>query len=96
MTKKIIAGLVANFPETERELLIEQSIIATMLVPIFVNDEFWGYIGLDECKSIRTWSKEIKEIMQTFADVIGSTIYTQEITSEIKNHSDELKKKQMI
>ncbi|MEA3444318.1 MAG: PAS domain S-box protein, partial [Bacteroidota bacterium] len=53
----IINGKVAEFPETEREILEPQEIKAILVLPIFAEDEFWGFIGFDNCKNDNEWSK---------------------------------------
>ncbi len=93
---RVISGLVSNFPEGEKPLLEEQGIIALLVVPIFAGDKFWGYIGIDECRTIRIWKKEIKEIMKTFADILGSQIYTREVTLNLNEYIENIEKSNKV
>ena len=53
----IINGNVSKFPESEREILEPQNIKTILVLPIFAETEFWGFIGFDNCKNNIEWSK---------------------------------------
>ncbi len=36
-------------------VLIEQDVESVLVLPVFVEDEFWGLIGFDECRAKRDW-----------------------------------------
>ncbi len=59
---EIINGRVVGFPEKEREILQPQGILAILIIPINVDNEFIGFIGFDNCVSDREWN----DIEQTF------------------------------
>ncbi|MDX1523827.1 MAG: PAS domain S-box protein, partial [Anaerolineae bacterium] len=52
-----LVGAIRDFPAVERELLAAQQILSMLVVPIHIEDEFWGYIGLDDCHLEREWTK---------------------------------------
>ena len=50
-------GNVADFPEHERPFLGGTLGIRSMIiVPIFVEERWWGFIGFDDCVREREWS----------------------------------------
>jgi diguanylate cyclase (GGDEF)-like protein/PAS domain S-box-containing protein len=67
-----ISGLVHNFPESERELLQAQDIRSIAVVPIFVQERWWGFIGFDECCQEREWSAIELDAMRVAADIFGA------------------------
>lgn len=69
-----INNLTRNFPLQEREILAAQNIISVLLVPILIADEFWGFIGFDDCHSERPWTATEQSILATAAASIGSVI----------------------
>ena len=69
-----ISDLTQNFPLDEREILAAQNIISVLLVPILIADEFWGFIGFDDCHSERQWTETEQSILATAAASIGSVI----------------------
>ncbi|MBW4678807.1 MAG: EAL domain-containing protein [Microcoleus vaginatus WJT46-NPBG5] len=52
---EIIAGIVSEFPESERIVLEPQGILSILVLPITVNGEFFGIIGFDNCIEARAW-----------------------------------------
>ncbi|MEM0575603.1 PAS domain S-box protein [Flavobacterium polysaccharolyticum] len=52
-------------------LLINNEIKSILIVPIYYNDEFSGFIGMDDCTFERNWSKEESFILKTLASNIS-------------------------
>jgi PAS domain S-box-containing protein len=71
---KLIYGHVSKFPEPEKKILSGQDIISIMIAPIFVGNDWWGFIGLDDCRSAREWSPVEIEALKTAANVLGAAI----------------------
>ncbi len=70
---EVIAGAVAGFPASERTLLVAQDILSILLVPIFVEGEWWGLLGFDDCRRVREWSEPEVDAIRTAARLIGAT-----------------------
>jgi PAS domain S-box-containing protein len=73
-SNKIVSGLVRNFPPSERAILESRRILSILVVPITVEQHFWGFIGFDDCQDEREWSKEDKSILFAMAGSIGGAI----------------------
>lgn len=69
-----IHGLVRDFPAAERELLGSQGILSILVVPIFVEDRWWGFIGFDECRAERVWDQGEQRILETSARILAASI----------------------
>ncbi|MCA1899736.1 MAG: diguanylate cyclase [Chloroflexi bacterium] len=67
-----IFGLVADFPESERMLLQEQNVISLAVAPVFVERQWWGFIGFDDCVSERRWEEAELEALRITASLFGS------------------------
>jgi len=67
-----IKGLTADFPSSEQELLHSQGILSLLVVPIMVQDQFWGFIGFDDCTYGREWTESEVELLKHTANNIGS------------------------
>ena len=81
--KKIINSLVKDFPPFERKLLESENVKSILIVPIFVNNQFWGAIEFHECSFDRVWSPGIVEALKGAAETLSSSI-------QRKNHREEL------
>ncbi|QOC21273.1 sensor domain-containing diguanylate cyclase [Wenzhouxiangella sp. AB-CW3] len=69
-----IHGLVREMPQPERGLLEPQGIRAIIVVPITINQRFWGQIGFDDCSQEREWSQAEIDALGIAAGVIGGAI----------------------
>ena len=69
-----ICGPVRDLPEPERSNIGHQGTQSVATLPIFVGDEWWGIVGLDECDSPRLWSTSDLECLATAARLIGNAI----------------------
>jgi PAS domain S-box-containing protein len=69
-----VQGSVADFPQAERELLREQQILSLAVVPIVVEDGWWGFMGFDDCESERSWSPSVLAALRTGADLFGAMV----------------------
>jgi PAS domain S-box-containing protein len=76
--KQAYYSLVRNVPEFERALLLEHDIKSVLIIPIFVKDSIWGFIGFDDTKNDRIWSDQESSILMIAANAIGSAIERDE------------------
>ncbi|PSB47971.1 hybrid sensor histidine kinase/response regulator [Cyanosarcina cf. burmensis CCALA 770] len=75
---KPIGGLVKNLPAHEREVLDRQQIISILVVPIFLEGQFWGFVGFDDCHRERQWTETERAILSAAAGSIGGAIARQQ------------------
>ncbi len=69
-----ISGSIKDFPESERQVLKSRQIESILIVPIFLDERFWGFIGFDACASECEWAEAEISILFTAAASIGSMI----------------------
>ena len=81
----IIHGHVRDFPRSEQTILLPQDIKSVLVVPIFVGEQWWGFVGFDECNIERNWSIAEIDALKVLADVLGVAIG--------RNHAEELARK---
>ena len=87
---EIVTGIVKNFPASEREILDAQHIISILVFPIFVNDEWWGFMGFDECAGTRTWQSLEIEALRSATNNLGATIQRQESELVVQSQNETL------
>lgn len=66
-----IVSNISEFPQSEQEILKAQDIVTMAVVPIFVGDHWWGFLGLDECKGPRQWDRGVVELIESISRLIG-------------------------
>jgi len=69
-----IWGLIKDFPEIEQAFLSPQGILSILVVPIFIRDYFWGFVGFDDCHHERIWEDSTQAALMAIAGSIGGTI----------------------
>jgi len=69
-----VQGYVKDFPQSEREILSPQGIQSITVVPIFVGQEWWGFIGFDECSAEREWAAAEIDALKVSAGTLGALI----------------------
>jgi len=79
-----VAGLVREFPESERAILELQDIRSILVLPIFVGEQWWGFIGFDECRSERRWDGSEQEALRTAANAIGVAIQRRQTEKRLQ------------
>ena len=60
--------------EKEKEILRPQGIESILVVPLFVQGEYHGFIGFDECRNKRAWLVEDVELLRTISQIIMGTL----------------------
>jgi diguanylate cyclase (GGDEF)-like protein len=78
------SGFVKDLPSLFKTYFEKQNIISILIVPIFVGDIFWGFIGLDECREMRKWEYDEIITLKAAAEVIGEAISHRRMSDTIK------------
>ena len=87
---KVIQGHVRQLPESEQEILSAQEIQSILIVPIFVGEVWWGFIGYDACVSEREWSPIVVDALKTAADTLGAAIQRTQAEEHIQTQLQRL------
>lgn len=70
------------------ELLSRQKIKTLLDVPIFVDGNWWGVIGFDDCVREMAWSQAEVHAMQVAAGLLGAAIKRQRADEELRASED--------
>ena len=71
----VIHGATRTFPDDERrDLLDVQGILSMVVMPITVDDEWWGFIGFDHCAEERLWHQAEIDALTVAANTLGAAI----------------------
>lgn len=79
-----VQGWVKDFPPQEQTLLARDQILGIIMVPVFVDDHLWGYIGFDDCRGNKSWAMGEANTLQTLATSLGSALKRQETERAMK------------
>lgn len=74
----IIDGYVEDFPESEKYTLMEQGVVSILCIPLFIDENLWGFFGIDSFQKNQLWKDKDKEILEIFANTLAGAVYTYE------------------
>ncbi len=79
-----VKGAVSEFPEKERTVLQMQEIVSLIVVPVFCDDQLWGFLGMDNCHEDFPWTNDEHTILKSLASAIGAFIKSRKITDHLR------------
>ncbi|WP_373494916.1 histidine kinase N-terminal 7TM domain-containing protein [Aquiflexum sp.] len=85
-----IVSKIDNDPEL-KELLESQEIKSILLIPIYVKEYFWGYVGFDDCTNERNWSEAETALLISFADSISNAIERKNLEKSLIQSMEQAK-----
>jgi PAS domain S-box-containing protein len=75
-----------RWKETDEKLLNifeRHQVEATLSIPIFVHEFFWGFVGFDEFAKEKEWTESEFSILQSFASSLSAAIQRKKIEDEL-------------
>lgn len=66
-------------PGNVKNLFKSQDILSILVLPIFVQEKFYGFIGFDDCTTSRNWSQEEISVLQTLCSQLAITIEKSQV-----------------
>jgi len=76
---QVVKANIKDLPDHEHRRLQSQGLQSILIVPIFVRDAWWGFIGFDEIKEERSWSPEEEDALRGAAGILGGAIQRQRV-----------------
>lgn len=76
--------------ESTKEILRLQDIKSILIVPLFVNNEYYGFIGFDECKRQREWPQEDVDLLMSISRIITQGIMRKKTEEELEKERIQL------
>jgi len=77
-------------PSTHK-LMIAAKVKSVFVSPIFVHDNFWGFVGFDDCHSERIFTANEAAILHSGCLLIGNAYMRHSITLKLKTAAEEAK-----
>jgi PAS domain S-box-containing protein len=71
---EIITGHIRDFSAEEQEFFVPRGIKSILVVPILVNNAWWGFMGFDQGGTEREWTEAEIDALKTAASILGGAI----------------------
>jgi signal transduction histidine kinase/CheY-like chemotaxis protein len=79
-----INSLVKDMPAEVQAQLLFRDISSIFIVPVFVRNEFWGFVGYDDCEHERLFTEDEQSIMRSVSFLMASAWLRNEMTLDIR------------
>ncbi|MCC7431100.1 response regulator, partial [bacterium] len=90
ISNKTYKGLTKDFPETEQEVFKSQNILSILIVPIFIENKLFGFIGFDDCHLERIWKPNEEAILFIIANSFGGLFRQISFQKELSDEKEML------
>ena len=78
-----ISGNVSEFDSTEKQVFENINSKSVIAIPIFVNEDLWGCISLDDVFKERKWNRNEISALYSFAYNLGAAVYRKNTEQEL-------------
>ena len=82
-SKQCVNALVKNMIPVERAQMEKQGIVSMLVVPIFIRDAFWGFVGYDDCVNERVFTEAEESSLRSGGLLLASALLRNEMTSNL-------------
>ena len=90
LKNECINTIVDDAPPEEQEFLRPQDIVSLLVVPVFVNDQLWGFVGFDDCHNKRIFTEEEESILRSGSLLFANAWLRNEMVLNIRETSVQL------
>ncbi len=85
-----VHALARELPEQCLDCLDARGALSVMEIPIFLRDEFWGFVGFDNCHSERLFTDTEESVMRSGSLLLASALLRNEYMLELRDTSSRL------
>jgi len=87
---RCINGIVREMNAATQAQLSPQGILSILVVPVFLRERFWGFVGFDDCRSERIFSESEETILRSGSLLIAHALLRNDLTLGIRTTAKEL------
>ena len=78
-----INSIVSEMPPDKRARFAAQGISSLLIVPVFLRNVFWGFVGFNDCHSERLFTSDEETILRSASLLITNALLRNEMTREL-------------
>jgi len=76
---------VRGLPVREHERMRAENVLSVLVVPVFLKDEFWGFVGFDDCHEERVFSENEESILRAGSLLMANALLRNEMTLNMQS-----------
>jgi len=81
---KPVQAVVKDLSPHLQALLKSHNTHSFLVVPLYVNEQFWGFIGMDDCQRGRVWSQNHIAMLQMIGDSLRGALVRQQAEANLQ------------
>jgi len=85
-----ISGPLSEMPLRDQEFLGAFGMKSIIIIPVFIDDQFWGLFSIDEFEREKNYSEDEVPILKSVSLMIANALVRSEMTREILDKSKQL------
>ena len=74
---------VRNMTQKYQDRFYSQDILSLLLVPVFLRDEYWGFVGFNDCHRERVFTENEESILWAGSFLIANALLRNEMTQDL-------------
>jgi len=90
LDRNCLNGPASEMSQAVQDFLAPAGILSILVVPIFIEDQFWGFVGFDDCHSERMFTQEEESILRSASMLIANSIIRNVMTQDVLDKSAQL------
>ena len=71
---KLVMATLRQVAGYDRQVFLEQGVLSFVSAPIMLRRGYWGFLGFDDCKAERTWSRHEIAVLGTAGGLIAGAM----------------------
>lgn len=85
-----VHGRINDLPRDEQQVLRAQNIKSILVLPLFIEGQWRGFIGFDDTIEGRNWGDDDISLLRTAAGMVSSFLHAQETHNQILHQKEQL------
>ena len=81
---RCINSVVSRLSAGEQEHLAPRNIVSILILPVFLQDHFWGIVGFDDCRNERVFSENEESILRSASLLIANALMRNQMTIDLR------------
>jgi signal transduction histidine kinase len=90
---QVISGPVSEMRAGLRSMLETRGIQSLIVIPVFVGNNWWGFLCMDDCVDGRVWTAAEEDSLRAASDMFGATIARQGIQEALMDAKNTLEQR---
>ncbi|MCL2183159.1 MAG: transporter substrate-binding domain-containing protein [Chitinispirillia bacterium] len=78
-----LKSFVRDMDPRDQAELIPRNILSILVVPVFLQDKFWGFVGFDHCKTERIFGDGEVKILRSASRMIANAVIRNDMAREL-------------